>query len=88
MSTQTELKSINRFPGLVNSGSYIIKFKDDVSKAASLSSDFTARHGLDAAITHGGWDESLFNGFAGGRLFMQITSWSIVDETLRETSET
>jgi hypothetical protein len=87
LAAPTEFVSVNKYPGQVKPSSFIIKFKDNISKNARLSSNFTSRHGPGAHVTHGSWDESLFNGFAGESLFMLAFPHSVADDASRDASE-
>lgn len=59
----TLVHDIQTFKGPKKSGSFIIKLKDDVDKTSHL--EWLANHPSASTVTHGEWNSSFFNGFAG-----------------------
>lgn len=59
----TSLVQIEKFDGEVKQGSYIVKLKNNVSKADCLNW-LTPHLGSDS-LTHTDWQKGVLNGFAG-----------------------
>lgn len=59
LGSPVALKTVAKYGGQVNTGSFIVKFKDGVSVASAETL------GGGANISHDFWDKSFFNGFAG-----------------------
>lgn len=54
------LSPVRTFSGERNHGSYIVKYKDGAKWKAEVNA-----LGIGENVTHGQWDSSFFNGFAG-----------------------
>jgi cerevisin len=66
-------RAVIKYGGELNPGSYIVKLKEGISKSAHIASE-VSNLGAGFTITHGQWDESFFNGYAGELLVLHYQS--------------
>ena len=59
-----ELKPILKFNGPTHPNSYIVKLRDNVSKADHLAW-LDTNHNATANVTYGDWQTNIFHGYAG-----------------------
>ena len=63
-AADVQLKSVIKYNGPTNPDSYIVKLKDDVTKADHLVW-LDTNHNATANVTYGDWQTNIFHGYAG-----------------------